>query len=131
MMPLILAVLLNGLLTAPLQSEADTFTFSHKDSLRVVSITAEGERIPGVTLTLCPYDGQSLNTTTTAEACTHQVTDGNGEASFQSIKPGQYAVVGLLEGFASTAVYPLSIKSSDPIAPDRVFLLLNPVCFDC
>ena len=124
-----IAFLLSTFLMVLPQGEAD-FSFNHKDSLQVVVIAAGGEPIPGVTLALCPYDGRALEMAG-SERCAHQITDAEGQAGFQSIESGEYAVTGVLEGFASAAIYPLSIKSSDPIAPDRVFLLLNPVCFDC
>ncbi len=124
-----IAFLVSTLLMASFQGEA-AFTFSHKDSLEVVAMEAGGQPLAGVTLALCPYDAQSVGIAS-SERCAQQATDAEGKAWFRSIAPGTYAVTGTLEGFASTASYPLSIRSQDPSAPDRVFLLLNPVCFDC
>ena len=101
-------------------------SFSRSPKLQVFVASPEGTPLGGATLTLCPEQGGDK-----PAGCLTKVTNPKGEASFEKIPPTRYQLKGELSGFASTMVFPLSIAASDPVAPDRVVLLLNPVCWHC
>lgn len=108
-----------------------THTFKRSGALEVQALATSGTPISGVTVQLCPFDGSTLGSKMPSDACRTQISDADGECRYRGIEPGTYTLSGELDGFASTAVYPLSIGAEDPIAPDQVFLVLNPVCWDC
>ena len=60
---------------------------------------AEGERLPGVTLTL-----------TGAEAPRIQVSDANGQFRFLDLSPGRYSVKATLEGFSTVVDNDVEIR---------------------
>lgn len=98
-------------------------SFSRAPVLRVLVVSPEGNPLGGAALKLCESDR--------AEGCRAAITNPQGEAVFDEIRPAEYQLQGELSGFASTRVSPLSIAARSPAAPDRIVLLLNPVCWDC
>jgi hypothetical protein len=109
-----------------------TFTRSHR--LEVTAQASTGDSLPGVTVSLCVLDASRspMEKPPLAEPeCRLTVTDAAAKARFAAISPGKYYLTGELDGFARTAIYPLSIGGEDPIAPDQIVLTLNPVCWDC
>ena len=121
-------------LLGSIQSPHPTHTFTRSQRLEVAAITTAGEPLPGVSVSLCRYDGSGdpTNETSPAESsCSRGVTDASGKTSFEAVPANEYYLKGDLDGFAQTAIYPLSIGAHDPIAPDQVVLMLNPVCWHC
>jgi hypothetical protein len=117
--------LLIALMLVGVAQDAPRATFSGLPRLQVLAVSPEGAPLGGVTLTLCEFQDEK------SARCVVESTNPQGEASFEKVPSAEYRLKGELSGFASTMVFPLSIAASDPIAPDRVVLLLNPVCWHC
>ena len=125
MFKLLIALMLVGVAQDAPRLPAPRATFSGLPRLQVLAVSPEGAPLAGVTLTLCDSQDEK------PARCVVKTTNPQGEASFEKVPSAEYRLKGELSGFASTMVFPLSIAASDPIAPDRVVLLLNPVCWHC
>ena len=125
MFKLLIALMLVGVVQDAPRLPAPRATFSGLPRLQVLAISPEGDPLGGATLTLCESRDEK------SARCVVETTNPQGEASFGKVPSAEYRLKGELSGFASTMVFPLSIAASDPLAPDRVVLLLNPVCWHC
>lgn len=125
MFKLLIALMLAGAAQDARRLPAQPATFSNLPRLQVLVVSPEGAPLAGVNLMLCEYQDEK------PVRCVVEITNGQGEASFEKVFAAEYRLRGDLSGFASTMVFPLSIGASDPIAPDRVVLLMNPVCWHC
>jgi hypothetical protein len=125
MVKLLIALMLAGVAQDAPRLPAPRATFSGLPRLQVLAVSPEGAPLGGVTLTLCESRDEK------STRCVVEITNPQGEASFEKVPSAEYRLKGELSGFASTMVFPLSIAASDPVAPDRVVLLLNPVCWHC
>ena len=118
-------LLLTFALLGTLQGPNPAHTFTRSQELAVTVLATDGEALAGATVSLCQLDKQS------EESCDRVVTGRDGRAGFTAIAVNEYSITGELDGFAPTMISPLSIGGEDPIAPDQVVLMLNPVCWDC
>ena len=109
-----------------LQSPHATHTFTRSQDLAVTVLATDGATLSGATVSLC-----RLQDLESDPSCTRTITDTDGRVSFSVIEASEYSLTGKLDGFAPTTISPLSIGGEDPIAPDQVVLMLNPVCWDC
>src|SRR5687768_3330570 len=103
--------------------------------IEVVVRTTAGDPVPGAAVSLCPWrDGEGVASRlleVQSEGCSRGHAASDGRVTFSAIQPGRYFVTAELSGFAATTVHPLSIASTDPLAPDTLLVVLNPVCFHC
>ena len=121
-------------LTLLASAELPLVTHSGRPQMDVVVRSTDGESLPGVMISLCRLRSQPRSPAlpeVEAKDCIVQGTGPDGHAFFTTVKPNIYAATAELSGFASTTVFPLSIASADPIAPDALVITLNPVCFHC
>lgn len=125
MFKVLIALMLTGVAQGAPRLPAPPATFSSLPRLQVLVVSPEGAPLAGVNLALCESRDEK------SARCVVEITNGQGEASFEKVPAAEYRLRGDLSGFASTMVFPLSIGGSDPIAPDRVVLLMNPVCWHC
>ena len=123
MFKVLIALMLVGVAQDAPRLPAPRATFSGLPRLQVLAVSPEGAPLGGVTLTLCESRDEN------SARCVVETTNPQGEASFEKVPSAEYRLKGELSGFASTMVFPLSIAAADPVAPDRVVLLLNPVCW--
>lgn len=115
-------------------SQGEQATWSGASRLAVTTLELGGEPLAGVTLSLCSFESGRVHARGRDDGeCRAEVSDSEGSAVFDPVPPGKYRLTGALEGFADTSVFPLHVGSSKdgPMAPDRVTVLLNPVCWDC
>jgi hypothetical protein len=108
--------------------------FSGRERIEALVVDSDGEAISGVGLSLCPLESDQVHARGTEDnQCLFRASGIDGRAVFEVVAPGLYRLTGNLTGFADTTVSPLSIAVRDlgPLAPDRVTLLLNPVCDGC
>lgn len=104
------------------------FTSAAEERLEVLSMSTDGNVVPGVTLQLCPIlDGRTAGDSD----CALAITDAEGLAVFSGIRAGIYQLRASQVGWADTTIEPLRFRSGDPIPPLRVGVFLNPVCYDC
>lgn len=132
-MHLILTALLLSPLSAAPADQPAAHTFDRSGTLEVTVRSTAGEPLPGATLSICPLSAVTA-LPVAGELCRHQVTDAAGKARFGARDldaPGELILTAALDGFATTALYPLSVGGEDPIAPDQLVVVLNPVCWDC
>ncbi|MGE5234221.1 MAG: carboxypeptidase-like regulatory domain-containing protein [Acidobacteriota bacterium] len=117
-----IVALLTGGPAAPVDS------FSGKPRLEVEVRDTSGMPVPGTNVALCPVDRTHPAPPAPGDPaywrCGRGYTDAQGVARFDPVPPGAYAVTASLEGFATTSVYPLLVGGEQPVAPDRVRLLL-------
>jgi hypothetical protein len=108
---------------------------SGRPRIEVLAQTTTGDALAGVTVWLCRMDGSQRQPPVPQASppanCSHVFTNQDGRGVFDALKPGFYAITAELSGFASTSVFPLSIAGPDPIAPDKLVVVLNGVCHDC
>ena len=110
-------------------------TYSKQGSLEVQVLSSGGQELPGAVVFLCPmeeaerWDPPSLPLT--VEECPVEIADAQGLARFKGIQRASYWAVVQLDGFARTVLYPLPIGDKAPIAPDRILVVLNGLCWGC
>jgi hypothetical protein len=93
--------------------------------LSVHVLAASGEPLAGATVFLCPGDAPRA---VPAADCITRMTDASGAALYELPMSGTYFVVAQHEGFAHSAVYPLSFgPRAARLAPSTLEMCLNPV----
>lgn len=128
---IIIVVALLSISPAPVGAET---TFSGANRIEVRVVDEDGDSLPGAGLSLCPLESGQVHARNTKDnRCLFELSREDGSAAFDNVTPGEYRLTGNLSGFADTTVFPLAIgrANPDPLAPDRVTILLNPVCYDC
>lgn len=103
-------------------------TFSRRPELRVLVMGSVGEKLSGAVVELCRVAAEAEGEEV---PCRFGASDQDGELHFSEVAPGNYRLTAQLDGFIPTSLGPMSINAEDPIAPDRVVVLLNAACYDC
>lgn len=110
-------------------------SYSGRPQIQVEVRATTGEILAGTVVSLCPIARDHPEIPQPQDpayaSCKVAGTDLKGVVSFKALKPGYYAITADANGFAITTVYPLSIAGPDPIAPDKLTIVLNPTCNDC
>ena len=94
----------------------------------VKCVDPAGEVLGGVTLSLCPVGQEAA---TGSADCQHAATDRSGRGWLREVPPGSYLLRADQTGWADTTVGPLNIGHGEPKSPERLTIVLNPVCFGC
>ena len=126
-----------GLLVASAPSEPPpagwvSHTFSRAPSLEVLVRAADGQQLPGATVTLCPMEHTEKKDRSDLAPAEFRpfikIADAEGTVRFDRLQRTTYRVVVQLDGFASTAVYPLLVGERERGAPDQILVVLNGWC---